>query len=140
MWMPTELWWDESYSVGHVVLDNQHKKLLRACNELALCADEDSPSSNAEFHEILNDLSKYAREHFTTEEQILKDIEYPGLEAQVEEHFQYIEQLTRILTQATMGLLDKKGTLRFLLAWWKEHVLESDMQYKSFFTALHVNE
>lgn len=131
--MPIETHWDESYSVGNPILDHQHKRLLRACNELAAYVEHNNPDSDAKYHEILNVLSTYAREHFTTEEAILKQLGYPDLDEHIEDHFTYIERLTDILTQASMGVLDKAGTLMFLARWWTEHILVSDMRYKSLF-------
>lgn len=133
--MPTETQWDDSYSVGHSILDNQHKKLLRICNELASCVERNTPDSDAKFHEILNDLSDYAREHFTTEEAILKRLEFPNLAAHEQDHFAYIEQFTDILTDASEGVLDKAGTLMFLAKWWSDHILVSDMEYRPYIQA-----
>lgn len=134
--MPTETQWDDSFSVGHATLDNQHKKLLRICNELAICVEQNSPESDSKFHEILHELSVYAREHFATEEAILRRLGYPNLAEHEEDHFVYIAKFTDILTQASAGVLDKVGALMFLAKWWSDHILVSDMQYRGYILRL----
>lgn len=131
--MPTETIWDESFSVGNPILDNQHKKLLRICNDLAACVERNPPDSDSRFHDILNDLSAYAREHFATEEGLLKQLGYPNLVEHAEEHFIYVEKFTEILSLASDGMLDKAGTLMFLSKWWADHILVSDKGYQAYF-------
>lgn len=130
--MTTETLWDESYSVGHPTLDSQHRRLLRICNELADCVEFNTPDSDSRFHEILNDLADYAREHFATEETVLKRLGYPHLKEHEQDHFTYIEAFTDILAHASRGMLDKAGTLLFLAKWWSDHILVTDMQYRSY--------
>lgn len=130
--MTTDILWDSSFSVGHAVLDNQHKKLLRLCNELSACVESNSGDADSTFHGILHELTAYAREHFSTEEAILKKHGYPQLAEQESHHTGFIEKITEILEQASEGILNKAGALMFLSRWWTEHILVSDMQYRPF--------
>lgn len=124
--------WNPGYSVGNDILDGQHKKLLALCNEAASCLQDDTVVGDEQFHLILDELLKYAREHFSTEESILASISYPELEQQKTEHFDYVESLTDFLLKASGGHLDKAGVYQFLSDWWLRHILESDMYYKPY--------
>lgn len=130
--MPTETQWDERYSVGHALLDRQHRQLLRICNELAACVERNTPDSDAKFHEILHELSAYAREHFSAEEALLKRLGFPRLVEHEQAHNTYVETFAHILSRASEGVLDKAGTLMFLAKWWSEHILVSDMAYRPY--------
>lgn len=123
--------WDPSFSVGNEVMDRQHKQLLNLCNELASCVDAPPNVARSRFHDILNDLTQYARQHFETEESLLAKFKYPALSAQQTEHTAYEEKIISWAFDATVGTLDLNEAQQFLASWWKEHILVSDMQYKA---------
>lgn len=124
--------WDPKYSVGHPVLDEQHREFLVLCQKASAAADFDSRSGRLAFHSLLNDLAVYAETHFRTEEKILAAQGYPGLDVQIEQHSEYLERLTELLIAATDGTLDIAGMQRFLASWWKGHILNSDTQFALF--------
>jgi hemerythrin len=133
--MPTNTYWNPSFSVGHEMLDSQHQWLLGLCNDLTDCmaSSKDHPlESDSRFHEILNQMLQYAKQHFATEEAILRQCGYPSLDIHKIEHDEYLERVTYIMTQAAEGRLDKTGALMFLAKWWTDHILVSDMQYSSY--------
>lgn len=124
--------WDPKFSVGHPLLDEQHQEFMVLCQKAAAAADFDTRSGRLAFHSLLNDLAVYAEKHFRTEEEILAAHGYPGLDAQIEQHSEYLERLTELLTAATDGTLDAAGMRRFLASWLKGHILGSDLQFASF--------
>jgi len=128
--MPNTLSWDSRYSVGDATLDRQHKKLLNLCNQLAICASDSSAHSDALFREILDELSAYAKEHFATEEALLKACDYPRLGTQQWDHSEYEQQVAHARASAGEGVLDKTGLQRLLSTWWNDHILISDMDYR----------
>ena len=133
--MPTPLQWLPEYSVGQPILDQQHRRLLAIIGDLAECADGEGKAADLRFHDILNDLSLYAREHFVTEENLLAQRQYSELETQCSEHAAYETQLTEIMTNAVFGKLEKGLLLHFLRSWWLDHILGSDMRYRPLFLA-----
>ena len=64
--MPIRVQWDSSFSVGNDLLDRQHQGLLALCNDLAECIAAGRGESLLRFHDILYQLTQYAREHFKT--------------------------------------------------------------------------
>lgn len=130
--MPEQLAWDTNYSVGSTKLDAQHKKLLALCNALADCADDASPQADSKFHEILNELAVYSREHFAAEEKMLVRCNYPLLNKHKIEHAKFNELIAEKLVAAVDGKLDKLGLHQFLAGWWTEHILIKDMHYRDY--------
>lgn len=124
--------WDASYSVGHKTLDHQHLKLLDICNRLGECLEAGGRDADLLFHELLNELSVYAREHFAAEEAILRQHGYPQLEAQQNEHLEFQSEIVNLCFDASLQKLDKLEAQRFVSRWWSEHILGSDMQYRDF--------
>ena len=124
--MPKKLSWNQNYSVGEPRLDTQHQKLLGLCNRLSACPADNDKAANALFFEILADLSAYAREHFATEESILRACKYPRLATQEADHAEYERHVNEFLNAAETGMPDKSELQKLLSSWWKDHILISD--------------
>jgi hemerythrin-like metal-binding protein/PAS domain S-box-containing protein len=122
-------WSDANYSVGVPILDQQHRRLLGLCEKAARCADHAELSS---LGDILEEMRQYANEHFRTEERLLAEHGYPDLVGQQQEHQAYLIGLSDLMMSASAQALEADELNRFLLDWWLNHILESDMQYKSF--------
>jgi hemerythrin len=125
--------WQVAFSVGHPILDAQHQRLLEICHRASACLADTSGQSDGEFHLILNDLMEYARQHFWSEEQILRELNYGGLDAQLAEHEAYLTKLVDFMTAAMDGVIDKEGLQQYLVEWWLRHILVSDMQFRFLF-------
>lgn len=124
--------WKPEYSVGNRTLDLQHKKLLALCKRVSSYKCNRSKASIDEFHGILNDLAFYASKHFETEEQVLRQIGYPMLSSQKEQHDGYSETLVEFLLSAINGNIDNTALHDYLEKWWINHILISDMEYSAF--------
>lgn len=127
--------WEPRYSVGHPVIDEQHRELLDLYSRAAACLEDDTENGKAQFYVLLNDLAEHSRVHFRTEEEIMVARGCPQVLHHSEEHLDFVERLTDFLLAAAQGTLDKAGVHAFLDSWWQHHVLETDMQYKPFLSA-----
>lgn len=121
--------WNPTYSVGHELLDAQHRILLRLCDEVGQL-DPASGSRIMPIQEVFNQLRLYAQVHFTTEEELLAETDYPELDEQRIEHDKYWETLGKMLEAVAEGNADCNGVRDFLIGWWQRHILVSDMRYK----------
>jgi PAS domain S-box-containing protein/hemerythrin-like metal-binding protein len=125
--------WHDGYSVGVEVLDLQHQKLLALCREAERHLFDEGAEGSEGFHAVLNEMSRYADEHFKTEEALLSAHGYPDVMSQQEEHDAYRVQLASYCMSSSVGSpQDKAAVNDFLLNWWKHHILEADMAYKEF--------
>ena len=127
--------WEPRYSVGHPVIDAQHRHLLDLYARAAECLEDDSEEGKAKFFALLNDLAEHSRVNFRTEEEIMAAHGCPQVLLHGEEHLDFIERLADFLLEAAQGTLDKSGLYAFLDSWWQHHVLEGDMQYRPFLSA-----
>ena len=128
--------WDEGFSVGNKVLDDQHYKIFSLINKLNnanLCL----PPEEIESH-VLKNMIEYAKEHLLFEEKLLKRIQYPDYEFHVSLHKDYLLRVAD-LSMKLMENCDKKTQqefLDYLHHWWKHHILIEDMKYKKFIKKL----
>lgn len=128
----TNCQWRDEYSVGNQTLDNQHKALLKICNTMGQCVADQTKDGDMLFHEILNDLSVYAKQHFRTEESILRQKAYPDLDSHVTEHTEYFEWLATLSYAALIGNVEKDDLQARVVSWWVNHICNSDMAYRPF--------
>lgn len=131
--MPIVTLWDASFSVGSPLLDRQHQKILQLSNLLAGSVSMPRPDEQTGFHRILNELAEYAREHFATEEELLRSYGYPDLESQQSDHLEYCRVVAELsYAAATAGVADKEILQRFISRWWTAHILSSDREFRDF--------
>ena len=69
--------WTEEFSVGVKRLDEQHKRLIAMINRLMGAPRAKTRSER--ISDLLSDMTKYAQEHFQTEEDLMRQYDYPHL-------------------------------------------------------------
>ncbi len=124
--------WDESFSVGVEVLDQQHKQVVEIINRLI-----DEPAEGFgpdEVARVLDDLTKFVHYHFQTEERLLAERGYEDLQTQQAEHREFRNELAGLC----MGSMKDHtvipiNALLYLKEWWVDHILVKDMKYRPFF-------
>lgn len=124
--------WKDEYSIGNEVIDTQHRKMLTLVADASTCLDAGHPHGTALFYEILGQVETYALTHFSTEEALLRQCNYPKLDEQINEHQHYMEWIAKTRQSSIASDSDKQALHSFLCAWWRDHILHSDMQYKDY--------
>ena len=122
--------WDASFSVGVDELDDQHKQLINMINQLK---DIKNISVGSEsISTTLAEMTKYMDYHFKAEEKYLIDSGYPDFLSHSKQHNEFMEK-TMEFCQDT---IDRKEDVpekihSYLMLWLTNHILKSDMKYKS---------
>ena len=133
-----KIMWNNNFSVGVQNLDEQHKKIIKILNKLIEMNDTTVDSEI--ISDTLTEMTKYASEHFEAEEKLMNENNYPDYLLQKEQHKQFREKTVRFC----LDTMSYKATipievLSFLREWWINHILSSDMKYKTFFSQLGLN-
>ncbi len=123
--------WKKAYETGIPEIDIQHKKLFELLGEVLSMISEENTDASAEVEEVLDELEAYSVYHFRTEEQLMAEWEYQGLEAHRSQHQEFIATLQSLMLkrkiqkqpEQTLDLLD------FMLTWLTQHTLRSDLLY-----------
>ncbi|MFC1548810.1 bacteriohemerythrin [Candidatus Omnitrophota bacterium] len=129
--------WSERYDVGVEVLNEQHKRLIKMVNSL-IENKEDSGNRAALISDIINQMAEYAAKHFKSEEELMNKYNYPGYAMQQKQHATFRIKIGDISNKfASYGddipEEDVNKIISYLLEWLMDHILTSDMQYKTFF-------
>jgi len=123
--------WKESYSVDNKDIDDDHKKLLGMINQLQTAVHYQTDEGTIE--QTLNDLIDYTKYHFSREEKIMQDHDYPDFEEHKQEHAKMVAQVTQFIDEYRV---DKTRTidnvLQFLKAWLINHINGSDQKYRPY--------
>jgi hemerythrin len=126
--------WTEKYSVNIAVLDRQHRALFDTVNRL-----KDALSSghgSAVVDEVLKQLFDYALTHFATEELLMTEHAFPGLETHRAEHKRFARDIQKFLQDNKAGKTGVPvGLMFFLQSWLQEHVLGADKAYSAYLNA-----
>lgn len=126
--------WSDKLSVDNGVIDSDHKFLLKIINKFR---DEVGHFESAEDAiKTLDLLRSYSQKHFSREENLQRDVEFPYREAHFNAHIQLIKRLDKLIEETrptsgtylneTMG--EKIGG--FLHDWLIDHVVENDLRMK----------
>jgi len=126
--------WKDEYSVGVEKIDHQHQHLFEIINKLI---ERPVSSDDSELvSDILTEMINYAREHFSTEEMLMRQYGYPAIELHEKEHDYFINTTAEL----AISFMDNRNTTgdeitEFLIIWLTNHILKTDMKFKPFFAA-----
>lgn len=119
--------WEDRYSVGNEVIDNQHKRFLALADSLPDVLDRER------IGKIIMDMYRHIREHFSSEESLMSDSGYPKLVEHVRLHNELIGKLNAISVQE---LKDDKAAYelkKLIYEWALDHILTHDLDFFRFF-------
>jgi hemerythrin-like metal-binding protein len=125
------LTWQEDYSVGVSVLDEDHKRLLNLINQLQTAAHYHT--SDEYEQETFDALVDYTKEHFQREEELMEKYGFPGLEAHRQQHQSMVDEVNKLVSayhknrDATI-----EGAIRYLQTWLIHHIKGTDKEYSAF--------
>ena len=127
--MPKFIAWSDKYETGIKFVDEDHKRLFKAINDLHDAYEIDD--SNTHFADLFDLLSKYVDYRFDREEEVMRSMSYPDLESYI---IGYQELTATVHEYAKLyrndpGAISRKEVLKFLGEWLSGHILKSDMAY-----------
>ncbi len=117
--------WNDQLEIGHAEIDAEHRTLIGLMNQalealLRGSTDEDLPR-------IFAALVAYANTHFSNEEAVMQEADYPDQAAHIREHLAFREQLNAFLVRYEAGETQLTlGVMKFLRNWLTGHILTVD--------------
>jgi len=123
----------ENLRTGIESIDKQHLTLFITFDSILKCLN--TPDANEEISNLISFLASYTKSHLETEEKIMQEKEYPGLEAHKNEHEMFRIKI-RIIEKANFASPDNKDvldtTLKETKKWIMNHVLKTDIKMTKF--------
>lgn len=120
--------WEERYEVGHLILDAQHRHIIDLINALrAAAAGEGLETVDV----VLPHFVRFIENHFETEEAILRQVAYPGVEEHAAAHRTLMNQLTEAAKVAAQAdhATDLIIFAATICARLHEHTMSADQEF-----------
>jgi len=125
--------WQECFATGIDAIDKEYRirlKLIGAVYDLTSADDHEFIVSL-----VLAELMKLVRRHFASEEALMAQTGFPGLQKHRSLHANFLDQLVTIYM-----LAEEKEAVQvlqdFLACWWPAHILYADMRYDRYAASL----
>jgi hemerythrin len=120
--------WNDSYSVGNVLMDAHHRvffEMLKEFQRLKDKNDRDAIQQRIEF------LIEYAAMHFGAEERLMLKANFPDFKAHKAIHEAFVKQAQSIKESFEKSPTSISGdeVLKLMQDWLKNHIMGSDKQY-----------
>jgi hemerythrin len=129
--------WDDRYSVGVPLIDEQHKKLIDVTNKLFKGCLRGDDEARRYFMKTIHEAVSYVKYHFSTEEKIFERINYPNMAAHKAQHQEFVKEVIREVTSFQEGRkFVPNKFVRFLKDWILTHIAVSDKQYAVYLAEL----
>ncbi len=120
--------WEDKFSVGISIIDDEHKKLIGILNMVIFVkGHNDNPE---EIREVLREITNYALTHFATEETYMKKYNFPEYQDHKEEHRGFSVEIISYLDKMIKGNSQIANEIIEYLKWWLvNHIQVSDKKY-----------
>jgi len=123
--------WQPEFAAGHGLIDDEHRTLLAAMNQLHEAADQGQ--DKAEIAKILNFLRDYTVTHFSMEEALMLRHNFPGASAHFAAHADLLMQVSDFIADYRVGkVVSVEAMLAFLQSWLMEHIQGADKALGAF--------
>jgi hemerythrin-like metal-binding protein len=126
--------WRNQYSVGVETLDDQHKSLMKALNELHAASMRGQAQKVA--GPLLSQLVSLASGHFSAEEKLMESIKFPGLALHRAKHKELAGMIAEFFTRHEKGdTTVYTQLLYFMRDWQTKHMQTEDQDYAGWLRA-----
>ncbi len=120
--------WNREDSVGIPLFDKHHMELFDIINDFTSGSESGHKKEATEV--ALTDLFKYAKEHFTAEEDAMKKVSYPKYEEHKTQHQDFVQIIQEVKAKMETDHELANEVLTILLSTWlKTHISDMDKEY-----------
>jgi len=125
----TFIQWNDSYKVGHKIVDFDHMTLVNITNELFIRVDRGF--SDEEIAQTISLLIDYVERHFEREEDLFRNSDYPDVDKHLAMHDDIKKTVKDIATiyKTKPDAININEVLEFLKKWLLNHIMKADQGY-----------
>jgi hemerythrin len=119
--------WTPDLAVGVEKIDDQHKQLFKAADDLAEAMW--AGKGKDEVAKTIDFLAEYTRFHFGEEEATMARIDYPGYGGQKQAHETFVNEVTNLKSKYQSGEVTSSVAIEVLTKacnWFRDHIKTMD--------------
>jgi len=117
--------WKDAYSIGNAKIDAEHQRLFVLADNFSEAKDRAART------ECAAQLFDYTRVHFGHEEALMRETNYPDIDAHTAQHQHLIARLTAVAEQVANDTLNPAELKSFLTGWLVGHIVTFDTKLAS---------
>ena len=119
--------WKSEYSLGIPKVDDEHAKFLRLISNIESAIDLNVGPQIVLI--ALAQLKSFAKEHFESEEVVMRIHRYARTAEHTEAHRNFIQQLEELEQRTLNNLLGRESMLVYLRDWFTQHLFGADREF-----------
>jgi hemerythrin len=125
--------WEDRYSVGISLIDDQHKELVRLTNELYQGCLAGNGEAEEFFFKTIRGVLEYTKFHFSAEEKLMENVKYPNYAEHKKQHEDFVIQLLNEVKSFQEGKkFVPNNFVRYLKDWILSHIALMDTSYAKY--------
>jgi len=126
--------WSDRLSCGIKLIDDQHKGLVDLVNDMFNHATGNSIKEHDYFNIVIQEVVKYVKVHFATEEKIMIATKFSGYAEHKKAHDSFVIAVVENINDYKAGKrLTLSAFTKFLKDWVLSHIAMMDKQYFEYF-------
>jgi len=129
--------WDNAYSVGMKLIDEQHMELIKLANKLFENCIGDQDRIRAAFLQTIREAVDYVGYHFSTEEKVMQRVNYPNYAEHKQQHGDFVREVLIKVEEFNSGKPRAPlSFVYFLRDWVFNHIAVSDKKMGDYVLSL----
>ncbi len=125
--------WEKKYETGQPLIDAEHRLLVMLFRKLDVAIK--TKESETSINRIVTEVAKFVEFHFVSEENLMYETGYPGIEGHKELHKKLLKELNDTIRKLNRRQEFPDDILYFLSDWLYNHIAHHDQ-----LLAKHVEE
>ena len=122
--------WNDNFTVGIKLIDDQHKELVNITNELYDACLKGGDEAAACFKKTIRMMVNHAKEVFTYEEDLFQQTSYPAMAQHKAQHREFIKTILEHEKKFQSGVrFAPNSFVRYLMDWISSHIAVSDKNF-----------
>jgi len=126
--------WSPRFSCGIKLIDDQHMGLVKLVNEMFNQATGNDIHEHDYFERVIQEMVKYVKIHFATEEKIMLATKFSGYDEHKKDHESFVKKVVENINDYRAGKrLTLSSFTKYLKEWILSHIALMDKQYFEYF-------